>query len=941
MLSSILFLLLSFNVFAQVEAPVNPVDYEQNPPHLQWRKIDTEHFELIFPKEIEEDAQRVAHLLEKAYPFVAKSQGVLPPKIPLVLQNQSVISNGFVTLAPRRSEWYVTPAIDPELTNTEWLKTLAIHEFRHVVQFHKSRRGFNRFLEIVLGEIGQALGLALTAPPWYYEGDAVGIETALTNGGRGRLPLFERDLRAILLSGKNYDYDKAHLRSYHDFVPNHYVYGYFLTSHMRNTYGDLFLSKLINESAERSYNPLTFYNSAERLTNRSFEDIYADTMKELLTQWKAKMEKLTPTPYEVKNPTKRFGWTNYLYPQYTKDGKLFALKKGLSFYDRFVVTDGKKEEIVFYPAPLVNEHPFKLRNDRIAFTEYDIDPRWGYRDFTRLRVFDLKEKRVIFDVPETKWRLAVLNHTGTKILLTEWDEKQGQSVLTLNLKGKVLTRAVVPKSEVVTSLDWLNDEEAVVVIKDRRDQKGIERLTLQTGERSSLTARSNVNYGFVTAHEGRILVESPESGIDNIYLVHEGSTRPITTSLFGAYAPVIHQDRLIYNDYTLEGMNIVKKELPWDEVQSSSDSFVPVYEKFARSEGKDEYAAKLGEVTTHEVKPYSQLKNAINPHSWIILAPPLSSSIVLEAFSRDVLNKFSLSVGGLYNLNEQTAQGFVTAAWQHLYPVFDIRGAYGSRKQEFDLGDRKVEDKWEEGTFEAGVQVPWKFIRGRFSHSFTARAFAKLIKVTNKLSDDNTEISDGALYSPGGDLTYNTFSQMAYRDLNPEWGFMLRGHLESGRDVSGEDLRGEIKSVDSRFFLPGLWYHHSFYHQLAYERQRDDTYQYSSFIFYPRGTKSTFLQEFRKYSANYTLPLFYPDWHWSRYFFVKRIFANLFYDELNGHYRSFEYHAASYGWEMNFETHLVRLLLPITWGVRGSYVLDGAERDENYELFINSVLASF
>ena len=186
---SLLFFSLSFATV--IEAPAPLVDYQQNPSAMEWSKIDTEHFEIIFPKGIEKQAQRVSHLLETAYPLVSRSLEVYPKKISLILQNQSTVSNGFVTLAPRRSEWYTTPAMDPELTNTEWLKTLAVHEFRHVVQFQKTRQGFNRVLEIWLGEIGQALGIGLTLPPWFLEGDAVGIETALTKGGRGRLPLLK------------------------------------------------------------------------------------------------------------------------------------------------------------------------------------------------------------------------------------------------------------------------------------------------------------------------------------------------------------------------------------------------------------------------------------------------------------------------------------------------------------------------------------------------------------------------------------------------------------------------------------------------------------------------------------------------------------------------------------------------------------------------------
>jgi hypothetical protein len=142
-------------------------------------------------------------------------------------------------------------------------------------------------------------------------------------------------------------------------------------------------------------------------------------------------------------------------------------------------------------------------------------------------------------------------------------------------------------------------------------------------------------------------------------------------------------------------------------------------------------------------------------------------------------------------------------------------------------------------------------------------------------------------------------------------------------------------------YLPGAWYHHSFYQQLAYERQRDSFYQYASFVFYPRGTRNVFLEELTKYSANYLLPLFYPDTNLSRYIYWRRIALNLFYDELNGRVEGLNYRAASAGWETIFEMSFLRLMLPVSIGIRGSYILDGFEKKQNYEIFLASTLGTF
>ena len=76
-------------------------------------------------------------------------------------------------------------------------------------------------------------------PWWFIEGDAVGTETALTSSGRGRIPEFDVELRALLLSGKRYKYFKAMFGSHRDWDPlsSPYLMGYYLTTHVKRKYG--------------------------------------------------------------------------------------------------------------------------------------------------------------------------------------------------------------------------------------------------------------------------------------------------------------------------------------------------------------------------------------------------------------------------------------------------------------------------------------------------------------------------------------------------------------------------------------------------------------------------------------------------------------------------------------------------------------------------------
>src|SRR5690606_2194047 len=133
----------------------------------------------------------------------------------------------FVSLIPRRSEFYTMPPQNYNFTGTtEWLDQLASHEYRHVVQFDKANRGFNKLLYYAFGPATLAAMSVTAVPQWFWEGDAVATETAFTSGGRGKIPNFNLVFRTNLLEGRKFNYHKQYLRSYKHNIPDHYVLGY-------------------------------------------------------------------------------------------------------------------------------------------------------------------------------------------------------------------------------------------------------------------------------------------------------------------------------------------------------------------------------------------------------------------------------------------------------------------------------------------------------------------------------------------------------------------------------------------------------------------------------------------------------------------------------------------------------------------------------------------
>ncbi|MGZ8538750.1 MAG: TolB family protein, partial [Flavisolibacter sp.] len=151
------------------------------PPSTKWKQINSDTVRVIFTPGAEWQAQRIATIIHKTASDSAHALGSRLRKINVLLHNRTTLANGYVALGPFRSEFFLVPGTNPfDFGNIPWYETLAIHEYRHVHQYNNFRNGISKAMSIIFGEQGQALANALTIPDWFFEGDAVLTETAVT-----------------------------------------------------------------------------------------------------------------------------------------------------------------------------------------------------------------------------------------------------------------------------------------------------------------------------------------------------------------------------------------------------------------------------------------------------------------------------------------------------------------------------------------------------------------------------------------------------------------------------------------------------------------------------------------------------------------------------------------------------------------------------------------
>ncbi|MBA7572738.1 hypothetical protein ES708_14524 [subsurface metagenome] len=197
---------------------------------------------------------------------------------------------------------------------------------------------------------------------------------------------------------------------------------------------------------------------------------------------------------------------------------------------------------------------------------------------------------------------------------------------------------------------------------------------------------------------------------------------------------------------------------------------------------------------------------------------------------------------------------------------------------------------------------------------------------------------------------YN-YIKMSDKDLFPKWGqiFDLR-FVNSPYDQVNY---GSKYSFRTTLYFPGLFNHHSLKIKAGIEKQKPQRFLYFNSLNFPRGYYNRISKELQTFSAEYTLPLFYPDLNISWITYFKRIKGSLFYDyaQGTGNYiydnsspkwkllNSGKEFFGSIGGKLITDFYVLRIPFPLSLGIRYIYKL----KTNTYktELFFNIDIFGF
>ena len=965
---------------------------DNNPSTIRWEQINTENFRLIFPKGFDGQAQRMANTLEHIRLAETRSLRSQPRRLSVILQNQSSLSNGFASLLPRRTEFFTMPPQDYNFAGTnDWLDLLAAHEYRHIVQYQHATRGFNKAMYYVFGPTTLVAFAQAAAPQWFWEGDAVVTETALTPSGRGRIPNFSLTFKTNFLEGRTFNYHKQYLRSYKHQIPNHYVLGYYMVSHLRRKSSD---PNVWSDITARAWNvpfiPFAFSNSIHKNTGKYVTELFEDMAADLKKSWQNEVDQLKLTPFQTVTKRKSRAYTDYLYPQPISEDSLIVMKRGIGDIDRFVLIDRNGKEFHIFTPGIVNDAGMlSVAKGRITWSEYGYDTRWPVRNYSVVKVHNMKSRyKKIIGSRKSRLSGAALSPDGSMIAAVEAANNYQVTLQTFDVaRGKKLKTFANPDNSFLSMPRWSPDGRSLVVVKTDRDGKRISLINVASGQSTDILNVGHENVGHPVLHGDYILFNSGITGIDNIF-AFDMKTKvryQITTSRYGAYNPAVSPNgtSIYYNEQTRDGLDVVKMPFDpghWETFQSPDSSLTESWaSQLAEQEGDLHLFDSIPQ-TIYPVTHFSKSKGILNPYSWGAYVSNDLAQINVGVSSRDILSTTEISAGYMFDINEQTSSWFAGLSYQGWYPILDLSVRTGGRENDERYGRHDLEFSWRETSVSGGVRVPFNFTNSKYVTRLSvgdAIGFTRTTDFRNVTVRNGNVIYDGPgrdvpafdtlryIYKDqlnNGDLLYNNFTlsfsnllKRSPRDFLSSWGQTLA--VNYYHTPMGGDFKARMLAVQGSLYFPGLVKHHFLYGRVGYQESfqgiERNTYIFRNMIAKPRGHEYPTDKTFLSLSANYALPLWYPDIALGPVLNIQRVKANFFYDYGKGTGNIFYYKPnsnlvysaptgdtyQSVGVETTFDFNVMRFLPKFELGFRSTYRFENSYNSSGivFEIVIGNI----
>ncbi len=861
----------------------------QNPRGITWHELSTDHFTVIYPDSLAAEARRAAGLLESFHGPLGTSLGARPKRIPVVLNNTSLITNAYVGWAPRRSQWYAMPNTTVDAFGpVEWYRLLAAHEGRHIVQEQALRTGWVGLLARLFGDNTMAfLGGSLYFPAWFWEGDAVGMETALTGSGRGRLPQFTARSRALLAAEGPYDYYAAWQGSLRTVYPDWYELGFLLTSHVRRHYGDSAWRRVVQRAAWNPLPPFALSAALKRETGHTLLQLHRAALLEADSAWRVQREGRPSSPVTpVSRPAN--GYHVWSLPQYAADGSVIATYWDLDTPTQLVRLRAGEREVLVDRIGAVGDLQFHVRGTTVVWSEYEVDPRYGERNYLVVKALDLTTGRVRRLSDRSRYASPVLSPDARLVAVVEFDRSRRSRLVLLDAQtGRVegVVDAATPPT--IMTPAWTADGRGLLVVGiDSVRGNALVRVDVASGATRTLVDYTQEAISRPVATGGHVVFGSPRDGLDNAWAVDTTTLAQVrlTSRPFGAAFPSPSADgrTMLFVDQGPGGWDVV--EAPLDVARGTPEAdVVPEPVRLADSTVAQE-ARLTGPIVpvsiTAEPRPYRGVRTLFDLHS-LSLAPGsdgVNQGVSIE--SRNLLNTVGVNAGVLWNTNEQRGSVDLGVSYAGLPVLVDAGVRLGSRGSTYtDTTGREVGYSWRERSVQVLARLPLTRLIGQRRQSITFSAGVAPTRITGQPVRFRFDNGNGSFVPVVWGMTASHVRSAGFRDLFQTGASAAVTYRHTPLD---SDYRSHLLAVRGTGIAAGPLRNDALVLDAGHEEQRPDNYRFSSELTFARGFSRRYHDRLTRVGATYHVPLLYPDLAVGPLLFVRRIQGAAFVDLARG-----------------------------------------------------------
>ncbi len=852
-------------------------------PKIKWRTVSNENFTIYYPEGNEAYARRVLSLSEEVYGDVTGYLDVKPRHLPVVLDIETDMFNGFYAPFPNRISLFETPPY--KLTGfgsalSDITDLLFTHEYTHFAHITAARGLYSVVPKIFGSDLGLLNGIS---PGWVIEGITTNTETMFTDAGRGRSPSFNAEIRSFTKNGTLWSRSAAGTMSPYGPPGARRIYlsGYFMVEYLNRVYGDDAFARL--SGYQSKYPILGTGRAIKHVTKKSSKIFYREFLDDFISRCDSIQAAAKSNGLPAGKTLINHELDEYSTHFWTEIGTIKALRSGFEKPNAIVEIDPENGEVLseIETGIMLNTEPVRQISDgRLYFGEFFYHPFGeGEINTADLVVYDPETKKHTRLTRNAQLFSADLSPDGNTFVAARRAGMWIELVL-LDVDGTNIRKLVSKPGLYFQSPCWSPDGKSIAVSAKSGGKLDIALVDPDTGDvRTLFTPDTYGDNDPSFSPDGRwIVFTSSRDGIWNIYAwdIENAHLFQLTSVSTGANEPLVSDDGTMLSFLVVSEGTKEIRVMPFDPETGRPVSVKP--------------GGKLDEPDYSRVQPYIPLKNkgiplweAYKPfvHVPFIDTDEEGSVYGIMLMGKDPvgLNEYLATV--FYGVESERPGFSLSFANESFWPAINARIYDFAANKVMSSGHKDIWVRESGGELSMSLDVIHKAFPVEISSNYSVGTRYRKFSGLEKFEIDN---SRDTAFSVFGGMRFARIPDKAPRSMLPSCGQMLFLQGEKHITVSGGEISGHNVQVMAKQFLPSPVKHHGFELTVAHQDQSGAVY----FIkdgYLPRGFEVEDMEGgFNlKKTLNISLEYRYPIWfldrgHGLNFFHAHLLRSSLFVD---------------------------------------------------------------